>query len=86
MHALPGIHRGLGVHISFVRSVPMDKWTDEQITVMKVWLGHIALALNLAVMDYLAALLQMGGNVAINTALREAGLPNNVLSLDRAQV
>lgn len=30
-----GVHRGLGVHISFVRSVHMDSWTDKQIQLMK---------------------------------------------------
>lgn len=31
-----GIHRGLGVHISFVRSVAMDSWSQKQILAMKV--------------------------------------------------
>jgi hypothetical protein len=31
-----GRHRGLGVHISFVRSVTMDSWTDKQIQMMQV--------------------------------------------------
>jgi ADP-ribosylation factor GTPase-activating protein 1 len=30
-----GLHRGLGTHISFVRSVSMDRWTDQQIALMK---------------------------------------------------
>jgi len=30
-----GTHRGLGVHISFVRSVAMDSWTDKQLTLMR---------------------------------------------------
>ena len=30
-----GIHRGLGVHISFVRSVAMDAWTPKQLSIMK---------------------------------------------------
>ncbi|TMW56294.1 hypothetical protein Poli38472_008942 [Pythium oligandrum] len=30
-----GRHRGLGVHISFVRSVTMDSWTDKQILQMQ---------------------------------------------------
>lgn len=31
-----GRHRGLGTHLSFVRSVYMDQWTDDQIALMKV--------------------------------------------------
>jgi hypothetical protein len=30
-----GVHRGLGVHNSFVRSATLDKWTDSQIAVME---------------------------------------------------
>ena len=30
-----GKHRGLGVHISFVRSLTLDSWTPEQINIMK---------------------------------------------------
>eukprot|EP01038_Epipyxis_sp_PR26KG_P008669 gene8669-11712_t len=30
-----GRHRGLGVHISFVRSVAMDSWSDKQINMMR---------------------------------------------------
>jgi ADP-ribosylation factor GTPase-activating protein 1 len=31
-----GKHRGLGVHLSFVRSVSMDKWKDAELEKMKV--------------------------------------------------
>lgn len=31
-----GVHRSLGVHISFVRSVAMDSWSMEQLKVMKL--------------------------------------------------
>ncbi len=31
-----GKHRGLGVHVSFVRSVTMDKWKDSEVQKMKV--------------------------------------------------
>eukprot|EP00892_Ulva_mutabilis_P007381 jgi/Ulvmu1/5014/UM021_0031.1 len=31
-----GRHRGLGVHISFVRSVTMDAWTDDQLKKMQL--------------------------------------------------
>jgi len=30
-----GVHRSLGVHISFVRSIAMDSWTPAQLAVMK---------------------------------------------------
>ncbi|KAI2510310.1 putative GTP-ase activating proteins for the small GTPase [Fragilaria crotonensis] len=30
-----GIHRGLGTHISFVRSVTMDSWSEKQVDAMK---------------------------------------------------
>lgn len=32
-----GIHRGMGTHISRVKSVDLDTWTDEQLQVMKNW-------------------------------------------------
>lgn len=31
-----GVHRSLGVHISFVRSLGMDKWSNEQLQYMKL--------------------------------------------------
>lgn len=31
-----GKHRGLGVHLSFVRSVTMDKWKDVELEKMKI--------------------------------------------------
>ncbi|KAJ1347292.1 hypothetical protein KIN20_002317 [Parelaphostrongylus tenuis] len=31
-----GLHRGLGVHLSFVRSVTMDKWKDAELAKMRV--------------------------------------------------
>jgi hypothetical protein len=34
-----GQHRGLGVHLSFVRSVSMDSWNDKQIRMMQVRSG-----------------------------------------------
>jgi len=30
-----GVHRSLGVHVSFVRSIEMDSWTDQQLALMK---------------------------------------------------
>ena len=30
-----GIHRGLGVHISYIRSITMDSWSDNQLLSMK---------------------------------------------------
>lgn len=31
-----GIHRSLGVHISFVRSCTMDAWSDKEMEIMRV--------------------------------------------------
>ncbi len=31
-----GQHRSLGVHISFVRSITMDSWTEKQVKLMEV--------------------------------------------------
>jgi len=31
-----GVHRGLGVHISFVRSVTMDSWNEKQLKKIEV--------------------------------------------------
>jgi len=31
-----GVHRSLGVHISFVRSVRMDSWTEKQLAIMRL--------------------------------------------------
>lgn len=36
------IHSGLGTHISFVRSVAMDRWTDREIAFMKAAGGNDA--------------------------------------------
>ncbi|DBA03063.1 TPA: hypothetical protein N0F65_003310 [Lagenidium giganteum] len=35
--ACSGIHRSLGVHLTFVRSVNLDSWTSEQVAQMKEW-------------------------------------------------
>jgi hypothetical protein len=32
-----GIHRGMGTHISRVKSVDLDSWTDEQLQSMLKW-------------------------------------------------
>jgi ADP-ribosylation factor GTPase-activating protein 1 len=31
-----GVHRGYGVHISFVRSISMDSWSDKQLKCMNL--------------------------------------------------
>ncbi|VDN53443.1 unnamed protein product [Dracunculus medinensis] len=37
-----GLHRGLGVHVSFVRSVTMDKWKENELNKMKVGGNKVA--------------------------------------------
>lgn len=32
-----GIHRGMGTHISKVKSVDLDSWTDEQLQSVVKW-------------------------------------------------
>lgn len=42
-----GVHRGLGVHISFVRSLTMDSWNDKQFRKMELGgNGHFISFLN----------------------------------------
>lgn len=37
------VESGFGVHISFVRSITMDKWSDEQLKKMKVRMAKVSL-------------------------------------------
>lgn len=37
LHRCSGIHRGMGTHISRVKSVDLDSWTDEQLQSMIKW-------------------------------------------------
>eukprot|EP00929_Paragymnodinium_shiwhaense_P002159 TRINITY_DN102366_c0_g1_i1.p1 TRINITY_DN102366_c0_g1~~TRINITY_DN102366_c0_g1_i1.p1 ORF type:complete len:285 (+),score=27.58 TRINITY_DN102366_c0_g1_i1:82-855(+) len=46
-----GRHRGLGTHVSFVRSVKMDKWSDAQLKRMELSGGNAAFAAWLAEKD-----------------------------------
>ena len=36
-HSCSGIHRGMGTHISRVKSVDLDAWTDEQLQSVLRW-------------------------------------------------
>ncbi|KAJ1958678.1 Zn finger-containing GTPase- Activating Protein for ARF [Dipsacomyces acuminosporus] len=47
-----GQHRGLGVHLSFVRSITMDKWTPEQLKRMELGGNTKALAFFKSQPDY----------------------------------
>ncbi|KAJ2088511.1 Zn finger-containing GTPase- Activating Protein for ARF, partial [Coemansia sp. RSA 986] len=47
-----GQHRGLGVHLSFVRSITMDKWTSEQLKRMQMGGNAKALAFFESQPDY----------------------------------
>ncbi|VDP15824.1 unnamed protein product [Onchocerca flexuosa] len=47
-----GLHRGLGVHISFVRSTTMDKWKDSELNKMKAGGNTKALAFLKSQPDY----------------------------------
>jgi Putative GTPase activating protein for Arf len=35
-----GVHRGLGVHVSFIRSVVLDTWTEAQVATMEAVGGN----------------------------------------------
>jgi Putative GTPase activating protein for Arf len=37
LHRCSGIHRGMGTHISRVKSVDLDAWTDEQLQSVLKW-------------------------------------------------
>ncbi|KAK3089333.1 hypothetical protein FSP39_002793 [Pinctada imbricata] len=51
-----GKHRGLGVHLSFVRSVSMDKWKDTELEKMKVGGNRQALEFFKSQSDYNAGM------------------------------
>ena len=67
-----GVHRGMGVRISFVRSIQMDQWNDKQLRTMKVRANASATLTYLAALHELAS--QIGGNQRLLDFWKEHGL------------
>ena len=63
-----GIHRGMGTHISRVKSVDLDAWTDEQLQSILKW-GN-------------ARANKCAGNIFHAAALTDAGTGSRNLRLD----
>lgn len=67
-----GQHRGLGVHVSFVRSVQMDSWRDNQIRAMMVrFPGGANLRLP---RHFVKSHAQVGGNRSMRDFFRRHGM------------
>jgi hypothetical protein len=56
-----GVHRSLGVHVSKVRSVDLDDWTDEQLAAARTWGNERANRLYERRKPYVCTVESMGG-------------------------
>jgi hypothetical protein len=71
------------VHLSFVRSVSMDSWTDAQLEIMRVRFGPGAGPQAVEHREYRECaerfgMLQVGGNALMRQAFDGAGLPRGL--------
>ena len=76
-----GIHRSLGVHISFVRSANMDKWTSDELDVFRCSQGNGKARAFFAQHGWQSS---ERGQIAQKYSARAAGLYRNALSREVA--
>ena len=76
-----GIHRSLGVHISFVRSANMDKWTSDELDVFRCSQGNAKAKLFFAQHGWQS---NERGQIAQKYSSRAAGLYRNQLAREVA--
>ena len=76
-----GIHRSLGVHISFVRSANMDKWTSDELDVFRCSQGNAKAKLFFAQHGWQSS---ERGQIAQKYSSRAAGLYRNQLAREVA--
>ena len=75
-----GRHRALGVHISFVRSVSMDSWTDKQIQQMRLGTPYVDTLCTFDIynMNKPNVNLLVGGNDQFNRFLQQYNVPKTM--------
>ena len=76
-----GIHRSMGVHISFVKSANMDKWTSEELDVFRCSQGNAKARLFFAQHGWQD---NERGRIAQKYTSRAAGLYRNILTREVA--
>jgi ADP-ribosylation factor GTPase-activating protein 1 len=80
-----GQHRGLGVHVSFVRSITMDSWSDKQVSQWAYinvlyryyYYSREALGALPAHLGAQVAMMRAGGNQALLDWFKEHGIPQS---------